>query len=282
MAMMDPLNITNYQPGAPLVPSPLPLSHAESDGNKIVELFQDLGRTTFWKSMVPLGSDRFVVSGGQYTEATVKYNKTINGTDHTAGAGFAHLIVFSANGSRIADATITPQDALEYHNDGIDYDGSHIWSTIAKYLPNSTAHVDKVDPHTMYPHTVLHIKDHEVGIVHDILTNDVWTLNWGGRNFLTRHSPLHPNAGPLVLCSGVATISTYNLGGIAIVDLDTMLPLMEIPIPMVSAKGVAMTENSCDASVTEDGRLRMYWLSDQHNSTLDMYEAQPNLRVDLV
>lgn len=79
-----------------------------------------------------------------------------------------------------------------------------------------------------------------------------------------------------MLCSGVATISTYNLGGIAIVDLDTMLPLMEIPIPMVSAKGVAMTENSCDASVTEDGRLRMYWLSDQHNSTLDMYEAQPN------
>lgn len=45
------LNITNYQPGAPLVPSPLPLSHAESDGNKIVELFQDLGRTTFWKSI---------------------------------------------------------------------------------------------------------------------------------------------------------------------------------------------------------------------------------------
>lgn len=55
-----------------------------------------------------------------------------------------------------------------------------------------------------------------------------------------------------------------------------MLPLMEISIPMVSGKGVAMTENPCDGSVTEDGRLWMYGLTDQQNSALYVYEAQPD------
>ena len=41
-----------------------------------------------------------------------------------------------------------------------------------------------------------------------------------------------------MLYSGVATIANYNLGGIAIVDLEIMLPLDEIPIPMVSDLGV--------------------------------------------
>lgn len=162
---------------------------------------------------------------------------------------------------------------------------------------------------------VLRVKDHEGGIVHEILANDIWTLNWGGRNvskfdldylpadaaedrifirsdktirnpsyyvdyqgckFLTHRSPLYPKAGPLALCSGVATSSTYNLGGISTGGLDTMLPLTAIPIPMVSAKGVAMTENPCDASVTDDGWLWMYGLPDQHNSALYVYEAQPD------
>jgi hypothetical protein len=75
-----------------------------------------------------------------------------------------------------------------------------------------------------------------------------------------------------MLCSGVATISTYNLGGIAIVDLETMLPLAEVPVTMTSELGFAITENPVDVAVV-DGKLRLYWLPDQHNSTLYVYEA---------
>jgi hypothetical protein len=73
---INALNITIYQPNIPFAPSPLPPSHAESDGEQIISLFQTLGRTTVWKSvanitfqgdtyepegMIRLGVDRYIV-----------------------------------------------------------------------------------------------------------------------------------------------------------------------------------------------------------------------------
>lgn len=82
-----------------------------------------------------------------------------------------------------------------------------------------------------------------------------------------------------MLCGGVATIGTgdmeYNLGGIAIVDVETMIPLDEVPITLISALGSPLTQNPIDASV-EDGKLRLYLLPDQHNSTLYIIEARPD------
>lgn len=78
-----------------------------------------------------------------------------------------------------------------------------------------------------------------------------------------------------MLCSGVATIGNYNLGGIALVDVDTMTPLAEVPIALESALGLRMTQNPVDVSV-EAGKLRFYWIPDQRNSTLYVYEAQPD------
>lgn len=338
LGLVGALNITISQPNVSFVPSPLPPPHALSDGEQIVSLFQNLGRTTTWTSIANIsfqgdtyepegmvrlpggtpGQDRYIVSAGEYTELTVAYNTTINGTDRTAGAGFAHLMAFGADGSRIADATLTAQGALEYHNGGIDFDGQHIWATIAQYRPNTTAHVARVDPHTLVPETMLHVRDHEGGIVHDVVSNQIWTLNWGSRNasvfaldglspsasaddddddddvftapdavvrnpsyfvdyqdckFLGRSA--HYRHRPVMLCSGVATIGTYSLGGIAVVDVDTMLPLAEVPVPLVSALGVCIAQNPVDVAVV-DGRLRLFWLPDQHNSTLYVYEAEPD------
>lgn len=286
-----------------------------------------LGRTTVWKSisnvtfqgdtyepegMVRLGPDRYVVSAGEYILPTIPYGKIINGTDRSAGAGFAHLIVFSGNGTRISDATLTKPGDIEYHNGGIDYDGEFIWATIAQYRPNSTAHVIKVDPRTLDQETVLKYHDHLGGIVHDVKTDKITALNWGARNATTwklnhgtsdqgdcrpertvrnpsyfidyqdckflGHSKLYKNR-PVMLCSGVATIgsgpSSYNLGGVAIVDVETMVPLMEVPITMRSLLGTPVTQNPAEASM-EDGKLRLYFLPDQHLSTLYVFEAQPD------
>lgn len=80
-----------------------------------------------------------------------------------------------------------------------------------------------------------------------------------------------------MLCGGVATIgsgaSQYNLGGIALVDVESMTPLGEVPIAGESALGVRLTQNPIDESV-EDGKLRIYFLPDQHDSTLYVMEAQ--------
>ncbi|KAF5673377.1 hypothetical protein FDENT_10315 [Fusarium denticulatum] len=315
-------NVTFYTEDA-LAPTPLPPAHAASDGPDIIHAFQSLSRTTVWKSianitfegdtfepegMVRLGDDRYVVSSGHWTVPTEKYGKIINGTDRTAGAGLAHLMVYNGIGKLLADATITKEGNDEYHNGGIDYDGQYIWGTIAQYRPNSTAYVYRTDPATLVPERVLNYKDHLGGIVHDTRDNLITALNWGARDAATwdlKSAKTGCDAAPkpervvrnpsyfidyqdckwlghsgfyggksIMLCSGVATIGGYNLGGIALVDVKTMVPLAEVPIELESKLGVGLTQNPMDVSV-KDGKLRLYLLPDQHNSTLYIYEAQP-------
>ncbi|GKU03679.1 hypothetical protein FLAG1_06265 [Fusarium langsethiae] len=314
-------NLTIYKDD-PLAPTPLPPSHAASDGPDIIHAFQNLSRSTTWKSIknitfqgdtfepegiVRLGHDRYVVSSGHWTVPTEKYGKIINGTDRTAGVGLAHLMVYNGKGELIADATITKEGDDEYHNGGIDYDGQYIWGTIAQYRPNSTAYVYRTDPETFVPERVLNYKDHLGGIVHDTRANLITAFNWGSRKASTWNlrvaktgcdasptpekfvqNPSHfvdyqdckwlgysgfYNGKSVMLCSGVATVGGYNLGGIALVDVKTMIPLAEVPIEMESELGVRVTQNPMDVGV-EDGKLRLYLLPDQHNSTLYVYEAQ--------
>ncbi|KAF2088987.1 hypothetical protein K490DRAFT_38346 [Saccharata proteae CBS 121410] len=317
------LNITVWRRNEYFFPETLPPSHASSDGEEIVTLFNNLGRTTVWKlvekthfegntyepeGMVRLGKDRYFVSAGEYTMPTVKYNgSVINGTDRTAGAGFAHLITFNGQGDRIADATLTERGAIEYHNGGLDFDGTWIWATIAQYRPNTTATVVHIDPSTLEPTSLFHANDHLGGIVHDTKTQKLVTLNWGARNASTwstkQRFPQDPNFScpiavarnptyfidyqdckflghsryykgrAVMICSGVATVGGFNLGGLALVDTETMIPLAEVPMTMVSDLGVPVTQNPMDVAVV-DGQLRFYFLPDQHNSTLYVYEAK--------
>jgi hypothetical protein len=323
-------NVTIDQPGVPFAYSPLPAPFAATNCDAIVSQFNTLGRTTVWnlvqktifdhdtfepEGMVRIGPDRYFVSCGEYTSKTVSYgnNTVINGTDRTPGSGFAHMMVYSGNGSRIADAILTLPGAIEYHPGGIDYDGEYIWVTIAQYRPNSTAHFVTVDPLTLEATTILHTNDHQGGVVHDAQRSQLTTLDWGSRNAslwssngpfapLPQYtSPLNVTRNPsfyidyqdckflghpavynhraVMLCGGVATLgsgtSVYNLGGIALVDTLSMVPLAELPITMISDPGVPVTQNPIDVDIV-DGKLRFYFLPDQHNSTLYVYEAVPN------
>ena len=54
-----------------------------------------------------------------------------------------------------------------------------------------------------------------------------------------------------------------------------MIPLAELPITLQSAAGAPLTQNPIEASV-EDGKLRLYFLPDEHESTLYIIEAQPD------
>jgi hypothetical protein len=314
----------------------LPPSHATSDGDSIVQLFPNLGRSTTWnlisktkfegdtgepEGMVRVGDDRYFISAGQWTVPTTKYPQPINGTDRTPGAGFAHTLIYDGQGRLIANATLTKPGDIEYHTGGIDYDGRYLWVTLSQYRPNSTATIVQIDPLTLQKKDMFRTNDHNGGIVHDMITDALVTLNWGGRNATTwslrdyprGFTPLPgftapkssvpdpsffidyqdckflghyalPDAmaarvsdqgrkRPIMFCGGVATIgSTFHLGGIALVDLQTMLPLWEVPIAMTSDLGASVTQNPVDIAVV-DGKLRIYCLPDQHNSTLYVYEA---------
>jgi hypothetical protein len=79
----------------------------------------------------------------------------------------------------------------------------------------------------------------------------------------------------VMLCSGVTNLYGVEMGGLAIVDTKTMVPLDEVPITMKTETGKLVTENPMDAAIV-DGKLRVYWLPVQHNCTLYAYEAQPD------
>jgi hypothetical protein len=327
------LNITffNGHSGSTIAPHPLPPPGPSSGADAIVEQFSRLGRSTRWalaqrialegpafepEGLARLGPDRLVVSAGEYTERPARYpdgRPDAGGNDRTAGAGFAHLIVFDGAGGRVADATLTGAGETEYHNGGIDYDGRHIWATLSEYRPNSTATVVKVDPATLVPAALWRVRDHQGGVVHDPRTGNVTTLNWGSREASLwclgdEHEPLPEFTTPkarvknpshwidyqdckflgqskryggrnLMICSGIADIGgeqgqqeKVRVGGVAIVDMLTMVPLMEVPIPMVTENGTAMAKNPFDVAVV-DGKMRFYFLPEEDKSTLYVYEA---------
>ncbi|KAK6208551.1 hypothetical protein QIS74_12069 [Colletotrichum tabaci] len=127
--------------------------------------------------------ERFWVSAGEYTVPTEKFpdGRWVDGTDRSAGAGFAHFVVFDGRGRRLADWVVSKEGDAEYHNGGLDYDGRHIWATLSQYRPNSTATVVRVDPVDLRVERVFRVGDHQGGVVHDVETGTLTTLSWGGR-----------------------------------------------------------------------------------------------------
>ncbi|KAG7140655.1 hypothetical protein HYQ45_002608 [Verticillium longisporum] len=262
------------------------------------------------EGIAKVGTDRYFVSAGEYTAPTRKFpdGQWEDGTDRTAGAGFGHIVVFDGQGQRIADATLSEKDSTEYHLGGIDYDGEFIWATLSEYRPNSTATALRLGPATLQHETLFRVGDHQGGIVHDPSNRTLTTLNWGGREgsiwSLDRPAPpLSKFASPerrvinpshwidyqdckflghakayddraVMLCSGIAKLADgVEVGGVAIVDTQTLEPLMEVPITMRTDHGVLVTKNPVDVDVV-DGRMQLYFLPEEGHATLYVYEAE--------
>lgn len=260
------------------------------------------------EGMLILG-DRLVVSSAEYTEPTQPFpdGKPINGTDRTPGAGFAHLQMFSfPEGELIADVTVSREGSLEYHNGGIDWDGESIWGVLGQRRPGSSGTVYKVDPRTGEGQGVVGFGgDHLGTVVRDRKNERVVGMSWGSREtyaFDTSHArdcvvqqpeavqnPSHfidyqdckymgaHEGQSVALCSGVAKMhgGDYTLGGLALVDIDDMRPIWELPIHLGSEKGVRMTMNPFDVTVEEGGQVRFWWAPDQHETTIYGFEVDP-------
>jgi uncharacterized protein DUF6454 len=260
------------------------------------------GNTYHPEGIVRLG-DRYLVSAVEVTEPTQRYpdGAMIDGTDRTNGAGIGHLMEFGADGSRVADDALTAPGDPEYHPGGLDYDGHDVWTVLAQYRPNSTATFVRIDPQTREARPVLHADDHLGGVVHDPTQHRLVGLNWGARKALTfdlgtpEAGPLstvtNPSqfvdyqdckglgrpegyAHPIMLCGGLASYGTFQLGGIGLLDQETLEPLAEVPITQLSDAGNVLTRNPIDVAVV-DGRLRLYLLPDDTSSVLYVLEAGP-------
>lgn len=137
---MTAANVTRPCPPVPLAPSPLPVPGPARDGAEIARQLTTLSRSDvsrlvklvkkvrlegdLWEpeGIVRLArpgaaedEERFWVSAGEYTVPTEKYpdGDIIDGTDRTAGAGFAHLVVFDGRGTRLGDWVVSEEGDLE-------------------------------------------------------------------------------------------------------------------------------------------------------------------------
>ncbi|MDQ3722077.1 MAG: DUF6454 family protein [Actinomycetota bacterium] len=262
------------------------------------------------EGLVRLG-DRFVLSTVEVTQPTQRYQPPgtfIDGTDRTPGAGIGHLISFDAEGNQLADKRLD-DGADIYHPGGLDYDGEHIYVAVAEYRPARPSILYRVDPDSLAATEVLRTSDHIGGIVHDAQRGRLIGLNWGsrtayswsvrGRRARLRDTIVNPShfidyqdckyvgrarrfPHPLMLCGGIAGLRhpgpdgqplSYDLGGVALVDIDTMRPVWEVPFQQYTDKRQVATRNAIDVEVV-DGRLRLYLVADDDDSNLLVYEAR--------
>jgi hypothetical protein len=273
---------------------------------KLVDSVRLEAETWHPEGIVKLG-DRWIVSSVQVTEPTVKYpnGQIIDGTDRTPGAGFGHLMRFDAHGRLLSDRVLNAPGALEYHPGGLDYDGRNVWVTLAQYRPNSSSTFLRIDPLTLAATPLLHAHDHFGGVVDDTIRHRLVTLNWGARAasswrirprlrldaftqpLLVVSNPSHfvdyqdckylgrvpGERHPLMLCGGITQYGTFQLGGVALLDTQTLSPVWELPITMLSPASNVVTRNPIDVDVVH-GKLRLYLAPDDDATTVFTYEAE--------
>lgn len=152
-------------------------------------------------------------------------------------------------------------------------DGDYLWATLSQHRPNSTTTVFRIDPLTLIPIAMFAVDDHLGAIVSDG-EGKLAMATWGSRKWthidpnkdrlvpLPNFTPLkfirNPSHfvdyqdakylgtvagignGPLAICGGLNQYDNLRLGGIAIMDIETAIPIMEIPVAVTTEHGYSL------------------------------------------
>ena len=255
------------------------------------------------QGMVKVG-DTIFVSSVEVKIPTRRLPTRVDGYDRDTGEDEGHLFKVDMAGELLAHVRLG--ESTVYHPGGIDYDGRHIWVPVAEYRPNSRSIVYRVDPRTMAATEVFRFGDHLGAIVRNTDDETLHGVSWGSRRFyrwrMARDGTVRdadvpppslrtPNPSHYVdyqdcqyagrgrmLCAGIAGIRqagsgrALTLGGFDLVDLRDGRPLHQVPVPLWTDGGLAMTRNPIWLEAGTHA-LRAYFMPEDDNSTLYVYEA---------
>ena len=232
---------------------------------------------TYHTEGIAFSRDHIFLSAVQIIEPTTKFPSPQGGFDRTPGKGVGHLFVMDKAGKLQKDIILGEGDM--YHPGGIDFDGTNVWVPVAQYRPDSSAIIYRVDATTLDVHKQFEVKDHFGGIVMDKQTGHLVGNTWGSRRFAewdlrgkqlsTWQNPNYfidyqdcqyvPNS--KMLCGGVTNLpqtpaaggtgATYELGGMAMIDLKSRSVIREVPFQQWSTAGHVATRNPF--KMTADG-----------------------------
>jgi hypothetical protein len=257
------------------------------------------------QGMVKVG-DRLFVSSVEVNVPTRRGEKRSDGFDRDPGEGVGHLFEVTMTGGLVADHILG--EGTMYHPGGIDFDGSHIWVTVAEYRPNSRSIVYRIDPATRKATEVFRFADHLGAIVRNPDDNTLHAVSWGSRWFYrfaldATGRPTNANAAPAslrtanpshyvdyqdckyvgarrMLCTGIADVPrptgapAFQLGGVDLVDVASGQPVHQVPVGLKTPSGVSLTRNPSVFEPTATG-LRAYFLPEDDKSTLYVYSITP-------
>ena len=249
--------------------------------NEVDKLHLDF--QTYHTEGLAITDKHIFLSAVQIIEPTQKYPSPVDGYDRTPGKGVGHLFVMDRQGNLQKDITLGEGDM--YHPGGIDYDGRNVWVPVAEYRPNSASIIYKVDASSLKVSEQFRVQDHIGGIVKDATTGDLVGNNWGSRRFYDwtmagQETARWDNPSHFIdyqdcqyvetakaICSGVANLgqtpsaggsnATYELGGLALVDLHSHQVLHEFPFQKWSEAGHVMTRNP--VKMAADGKRLTLW-----------------------
>ena len=183
-------------------------------------------------------------------------------------------------------------DDQRYHPGGMDFDGSAFWIPCAEYRPDSTTSVYRLEP-GQAPSRVFDVDDHVGAMARCGGDGDLVGWSWGSRRFYRwsvdgQLQTARVNPGFFVdhqdcqwldsghlLCGGVAEVGLASgpgwLGGLGLLDVDTMLMEREVPFPIYSpASGRVATHNPLWAE-SRGGQLIVHLLPDDGISAILSY-----------
>ncbi len=223
---------------------------------------------TFHTQGIAITPDRIFLSAVEILEPTVKCSSAVP-YDRSPGEGIGHLFVMDVAGNLHRDIVLGHGDM--YHPGGIDFDGTSVWVPVAEYRPDSRSMIYRVDATTLRVHQQFEVADHCGAIVLDKQTGHLIGNTWGSRRFAEwdQHGKqvrtwTNPSffidyqdcqyvPDSKMLCAGVIGLpqtasaggssSTYELGGIAMIDLKSHSILHDVPFQQWSRAGHVATRN---------------------------------------
>jgi len=261
-------------------------------------------RTYHPQGMVKIGRTLFV-SSVEVKVPTKLLPRPVGDYDWDAGDGVVHLFKIDMAGNLIADLRLG--EGTMYHPGGIDYDGKHVWVSVAEYRPNSRSIVYRVDPEAMKATEMFRFADHIGAIIHNTDDNTLHGASWGSRRFYrwtlgndgrVTNADVPPETlrtlntshyldyqdckylgGRLMVCTGVAEmrqrpdVAPFRLGGIDLVNLEDGRPVHQVPVLLWTAGGMDMTHNPVWIEPSATG-LRGYFMPEDDKSTLYIYDVE--------
>ncbi|WP_273844752.1 DUF6454 family protein [Rubrobacter calidifluminis] len=267
-------------------------NHGEgARGGTIARDFRAVDRDTVWRltGELPLRFQTYHTEGLAITPHRIflsavqvivpprKYSGPGHRYDRTPGKGVGHVFVLDREGHLQRDIILG--EGHVYHPGGMDFDGENVWVPVAQYRPDSSAIIYRIDARTLAVHRQFEVNDHIGGIVRDPRTGHLIGNDWGSRRFYEwttrgrrisswenpdyfidyqdcQHLPGHE-----MICGGIADLpqspsasrsGTYELGGIALIDLRDHAAQHEVPFQYWSPAGHVATRNPFKIAATGD------------------------------